>query len=313
MNLPTPDASRPTLPEDAIATQLRQLGPGFNLPEVRALYEPLLARQPRDGVTLHANLQYGTHHRQHVDVYLPGGTGQDRPVLVWLHGGGFIRGDKNSRANIGWWGAREGFVVVLPNYRLAPECGWPSGPTDVVVLWNWLQAEAERFGGDPQGIVLAGESAGAAHVAAAVLMRRFHPPSWGPAGAVLMSGPYNAHLEGVAHAALGIPMPDPRNEAYFGPDRTSWREASIVEHIDADPLPLWISYAERDLLQMQVQACELFARLVTLHGFHPELRMVREHNHFSSGYSIGTDDMSVSSPLKSFIRRCKRHAGNPTK
>lgn len=290
--------------DEAMAARLRALGTGFNLPEVQALYAPLLASQPRDGVVHTADLPYGPHPRHRADIYRPDAAGTGRPVLVWLHGGGFIRGDKSARANVGWWGARQGFVVVLPNYRLAPDSRWPSGPQDVACLWSWLQTEVAAHGGAPRQIVLAGESAGAAHVAAATLLRRFQPQGWAPAGAALMSGPYNARLEGLAREAFGIATPDPRNEAYFGPDPCSWLEASIVEQIDAQPLPLWISYAERDLLQMQVQAGELFARLVTGHGFQPQLRVVREHNHFSGGFSFGTADESVSAPLADFVRAC---------
>lgn len=290
-------------PSEDIALRLRELGCGFNLAEVQALYAPLLATQPRDGVTLHADLAYGAHERQRLDVYAPQRPGP-HPVLVWCHGGGFIRGDKAARANLGWWGAREGFVTVLPNYRLAPAHRWPSGPQDVAAVWQWLQGHAAQFGGDALRVVLAGESAGAAHVAAAVLMRRFQPPGWQVAGAALFSGPYNARLEGLARAQFGVPTPDPRNDAYFGPDTSAWDAASIVDQVDAPPLPLWISFAERDLLQMQVQAGELFARLVSRHGFQPELHMVREHNHFSGGFSFGTQDTSVSAPLAQFIRRC---------
>jgi acetyl esterase/lipase len=236
-----------------------------------------------------------------LDVYAPQ-TGERQPVLVWVHGGGFVRGDKHHRANIGYWGAREGFVTVLPNYRLAPEHRWPSGAQDVISVWQWLQSHAGRFGGDPSRIVLAGESAGAAHVAAATLLRRFQPPGFQLAGAALLSGPYNAELEGRARQQLGITSPDPRNEAYYGPDLSQWAAASVVDHIDARPFPLWIGFAERDLIQMQVQAGELFARLVCEHGFAPELRLLREHNHFSGGYSVGTEDDSLSGPLAAFVR-----------
>ena len=289
---------------DALAERLRALGTGFNLPEVQALYEPLLAAQPRDGVMVHADLAYGPHERHRLDVYAPQSMSGAAPVLVWLHGGGFIRGDKRARANLGLWGAREGFVTVLPNYRLAPESRWPSGAEDVVAVWRWLQTGAERFGGDARRIVLAGESAGAAHVAAATLMRRFQPAGWRIAGAALFSGPYNARMETLSRAALGVPTPDPRNDAYFGTDPAVIDAASTVDQVDAAPFPLWISFAERDLLTMQVQAGELFARLVSRHGFTPELRCVREHNHFSGGFSFGTSDTSVSEPLADFVRRC---------
>lgn len=303
MNAPTPATTSPAPISDPLARALRQLGSGFNLPEVQALYAPLLAEQPRDGTVTHGDLHYGPHERHRLDVCAPERPGP-HPVLVWLHGGGFIRGSRVQRANVGWWGAREGWVTVLPDYRLAPQSGWPSGPEDVVAVWRWLQEHAARFGGDPARIVLAGESAGAAHVAAATLMRRFQPHDWHIAGAALMSGPYNARLEGLARAQFGVATPDPRNEAYFGTDPAAWDAASIVDHVDAAPFPLWIGTAERDLLQMQVQAGELFARLVSRHGYQPALCRLAEHNHFSGGFSLGTTDTSLAGPLAAFVRHC---------
>lgn len=286
-----------------LAAQLRELGATLDLPAVHALYEPLLALQPRTGVSLHANERYAAHERQCLDIYAPERQGP-HAILVWLHGGGFVRGDKTHRANVGYWGAREGFVTVLPNYRLAPGCRWPGGAEDVIAVWSWLRERARAYGGDPGRIVLAGESAGAAHVAAATLLRRLQPQDWQIAGAALLSGPYDPGLEGKARSQFGIATPDPRNEAYFGSDPREWAAASILEHADVAPFPLWIGFAERDLLGMQVQAGALFEKLVSHHGFSPELRCLRDHNHFSSGYSFGTDDVSVSDELGAFVRRC---------
>jgi acetyl esterase len=287
----------------SMATRLRELGATLDLPAVHALYEPLLAEQPRAGVSLQANAMYGAHSRQRLDIYTPERPGP-HAMLVWLHGGGFVRGDKSHRANIGYWGAREGFITVLPNYRLAPESRWPSGAEDVVTVWSWLRARARELGGDPERIVLAGESAGAAHVAAATLLRRFQPHDWQLAGAALLSGPYDPNLEGKARSQFGIATPDPRNEAYFGSDPGAWAAASILEQVDVAPFPLWIGFAERDLLGMQVQAGALFAKLVSSHGFSPELQRLRDHNHFSAGYSFGTEDSSVSEALGAFVRGC---------
>jgi acetyl esterase len=287
-----------------LAAQLRALGPGFNLPLVQDLYAPLLAQQPRDGVQCLVDETYGPHERHRLDVYRPEAEAlTPRPILVMLHGGGFIRGDKSQRANLGWWAAREGFIAVLPNYRLGPESRWPSGAEDVVAVWRWLRSHAARIGGDRRHVVLMGESAGAAHVATASLRCAFQPVGWRIAAAVLLSGPYNARLESLARAQFGIATPDPRNDAYFGSEPAATVAASIVDHIDAAPFPLLIGYAERDLVQMQVQAGELFARLVSRHAFAPELHCWREHNHFSQGYSFGTDDLSVSGPVANFIRR----------
>lgn len=290
---------------DDMAAALRQLGVGSNLPEVQKLYLPLTAAQRTDGVRQHADLPYGEHQRQMLDVYQPTEPGdQLRPVLVCVHGGGFIRGDKSNRANAGWYFARHGIVTVVPNYRLAPDGRWPSGPQDVVAVVQWIRQHASEFGADPGRIVLMGESAGAAHVAAATLMTRFHPPGGlGIRGAILQSGPYDARLEGLSRRQFGIETPDPRNEAYFGAGPADWAAGSIVDHIDAAPLPLSIGWAERDHLQMQIQAGELFARLVRDHGFSPELLFVRDHNHFSQTVSLNTGDESVGAPVRDFIAR----------
>lgn len=292
------------MPKD-VADRLREIGPSHDIELVRALYEPLLAQQDRSGVVLFSDLAYGAHERHRLDLYVPHDPAPPKgwPVVVLFHGGGFIRGDKRHRANIGWYLAQRGFIVALPNYRLAPESRWPSGPEDVAAVWQWLHVQVRARGGDPSRIVLMGESAGAAHVAAATLRTEFQPADWAIAGAVLMSGPYNAQLEGLARPQFGTATPDPRNEAYFGPDQSQWPAVSTVAHVTARPFPLLITFAERDLLQMQVQAGELFARLVTEHGFQPELALLRDHNHYSGGYSLGTGDDTVADLLLAFLRR----------
>ena len=291
-------------PAPEVLAQLRSWGTLASMPDVKAFYSLRLAGQDRTEIGLASDLPYGAHPRQRMDVYYPQAPGSERPVLLFLHGGGFIRGDKADRANLGWWGARQGFVTVLANYRLAPEVTWPSGAQDVVAACQRMHELCRSFGGDPQAIVLAGESAGAAHVAAAVLIQSFQPQNWKIAGAFLLSGPYDAQLERLARSALGIPTPDPRNDAYFGVDQPDWAAASIVECIDAAPFPLVVGMAERDLPQMQVQAGALFSRLVTRHGFQPDFLVLPEHNHFSAAAALGTEDESLARPLAEFVRSC---------
>jgi acetyl esterase len=112
-------------------------------------------------------------------------------------------------------------------------------------------------------------------------------------------------LEKLAREQFGVATPDPRNEAYFGSDFAHYRQMSTVALIDAPPTaPLLITFAELDLLQMQVQAAELFARLVTDHGAKPQLRVIRGHNHLTQVYAINTGDESLSAPMLEFLREC---------
>jgi acetyl esterase len=291
--------------ESTIEERIRTLGAVLDMPFTQSIYKPLLDRQPREGVTVKRDVQYGSDERQRLDIYEPQAQAEAlRMLLLLMPGGGFIRGDKAERENFGQRFAREGIVTAVANYRLAPMHQWPAGAEDVIAAYQWVRQNATQLGVDPNRIFLVGESAGAAHVAAATLVRRFHPKEGlRIAGTVLISGVYNAHLERLARIQFGVTTPDPRNEAYFGSDFERYRQMSTVELIDAPPAaPLLITYAELDLLAMQVQAGELFATLVTHHGYSPQLRVIRGHNHLTQVYAVNTGDESLSAPLLEFLR-----------
>ena len=287
----------------AIEQRVRALGPVVDMPSTRAIYEPLLAMQPRAGVRVDRNQAYGPDKRHKLDVYMPDpATAARGPLVIAFPGGGFIRGDKSERENAGLLFARAGLITMIPNYRLGPAHHWPAGAEDVVRALDWGRAHASEYGADAARIWLIGESAGAAHVASATLLKRFHPPGGLKiAGAVLISGVYNLELERRARRQFGIATPDPRNEAYFGTDFERYPSMSLVDQIDAEPFPMLITYAELDPVQMQVQAGELFARLVTRHGFSPELLVIRGHNHLTQVYSLNTGDESLGGPLLKFL------------
>ena len=286
----------------AILRAVRAAGPVIDPPAAKALYALLLEHMPR-GAEPVRDIVYGADERHRLDVYPAVGATGPAPVVVFLHGGGFIRGDKADRAAVGHYFSRHGVVAVLPNYRLGPRHRWPAGAEDVSSVLAWARAHVAAHGGDPDRIVLAGESAGAAHVAAATLVSRFHPPEGLKiAGAFLASGVYNAELEYLARAQLGIATPDPRNDAYFGTDFGAYRAMSTVALVDAAPFPLAITYAELDPVQMQAQAGELFARLVTRHGFQPSIGVIANHNHLSQVYAINSGDDALAAPLLAFVR-----------
>jgi triacylglycerol lipase len=281
---------------------IRAAGTAIDPPAAKALYAPLLVGAPRGGEIVR-DLAYGTDERHRLDVYRPLGANGPAPVVIFLHGGGFIRGDKQDREPVGNYFSRHGVLAVVPNYRLGPRHRWPAGAEDVSAALAWARANVAAYGGNPDHIVLAGESAGAAHIATATLVKRFHPAEGlKVAGVFLASGVYNVELELLARSQLGIATPDPRNEAYFGTDFAAYRSMSTVELIDAAPFPLAISYAELDPVQMQAQAGELFSRLVTRHGFQPRISVVRNHNHLSQVYAINTGDEALSGPMLDFVR-----------
>ncbi|QAU43695.1 alpha/beta hydrolase (plasmid) [Bradyrhizobium sp. CCBAU 53351] len=294
-------------PPNEIAERIRALGPVIDPPGTARIYADILAHQPTDGVDVIPNIRYGNGTRQSLDVYRPVATSGSVPVVLFFHGGGYSRGDKSDRSNVGYFFARNGVTAFIANYGLAPECKWPSGARDVIAALRWAQENAQDHGGDPRRICLLGESAGAAHVALASFVSTFHKGRpLRAAGVVLQSGSYNVALERVAAAAFGIPSPDLRNQAYFGEETARYLEMSTTRLIDAPDVPTLITYAEYDPVPMQVQAGELFATLALRASHCPLLLRLLGHGHISQFSSYNTVDTSVSGRVLDFAKSLPR-------
>ncbi|MEU2253428.1 carboxylesterase family protein [Nocardia xishanensis] len=112
-----------------------------------------------------------------VDVWAPAAVPERRPVVVFVHGGGFIGGWGGAAAYDGTSLARHGLIVVTVNYRLGA-AGWlhlPDAPDnrgllDVLAALSWVRENIEEFGGDPGRVTVLGQSAGATIVAALLAM-----------------------------------------------------------------------------------------------------------------------------------------------
>jgi acetyl esterase len=121
------------------------------------------ARFDRHGVEVLRDLPYlRTGRPDHtLDVYRPVERSGPLPVVLYVHGGGFRILSKDTHWIFGLVFARRGFVVLNVNYRLAPTYPFPAALEDVSDAWRWAIENAALFGGDPNNIIVAGESAGA--------------------------------------------------------------------------------------------------------------------------------------------------------
>ena len=105
-----------------------------------------------------------------LDVYQQDGNGDGRPALVYLHGGGWVFGDKkdqglplcNHLASLGW-------VCFNVNYRLSPGATWPEHLIDAKAAIAWVREHADDYGVDPRFVAISGGSAGAQISAMAAL------------------------------------------------------------------------------------------------------------------------------------------------
>jgi acetyl esterase/lipase len=275
------------------------VGPKFD-PDVleitRKVYAPLV-NKPRTAVKVLQDIAYGNDARQKLDLFQPANpSGQ---VLVYIPGGGFVAGDKRDAentfyCNIGNYFADHGILTVVANYRLAPAHKYPAGSQDVAAVIAWTRANARKYGGDPNRVIVFGQSAGAAHTANFLFDPQFHTAgSAGVAGAILMSGPYK--VEGDLRAGL---------LAYFGDDKTTYPARSPLAHAAKsapDKLPILLSVAEYDPVFLVTPTYELASALAQRDGKTPHLAYFAGHNHVSTVMSFGTAQDDVGAALRAFI------------
>lgn len=130
---------------------------------------------------VHRDIMYGPFARNRLDVWRQPDAGPGAPVILYLHGGAWTFGDKREqgRPMLHEFAAR-GWVVVAPNYRLAPRNPWPAPMRDAVAALAWIKREVTAYGGDLERVVVAGGSAGG-HLAA-LLGLAGDDPAWVPEG-----------------------------------------------------------------------------------------------------------------------------------
>ena len=107
------------------------------------------------------NIPYGAHPLQVLDVYRPKDAAGKLPVIVSVHGGGWVYGDKELYRHYTMNLAQRGFAVVNFSYRLAPETQFPAQLEDVKTVFAWARDHAEQYGLDMDSLFAIGDSAGA--------------------------------------------------------------------------------------------------------------------------------------------------------
>src|ERR1700722_408067 len=276
-----------------IATLGRSLGTDTR-EATRALYEPLHPLDPPQQIV--RDLAYGPHPRNVLDLHLPSGVPTaPLPVLVFVHGGGFVAGDKGGPGqalhdNIGRFAVEHGLIGATINYRFAPEFAFPSGGEDVASAVAFLATHVASYGGDPTRIVAMGHSAGAAHVATCVATPSIAARATGLCGAVLSSGIYDP-------TALWGAI----STAYYGNDAAAWPGMASRPGLVATELPFMLLVAEFDPPDFHRQAVLVAYDFVEQREQLPLLVRGAGHHHFSSPAHYGSIDNEFSSEVARFI------------
>ncbi|MBS3766319.1 alpha/beta hydrolase [Candidatus Bipolaricaulota bacterium] len=205
------------------------------------------------------NLQYGSEERHELDIYEPAEINNDTEIILFIYGGGWESGDKGIHKFVGRAWARHNFIVILPNYRLAPEATYPAQLHDIVRSIKWLQDNYEEFS---DTFYLAGHSAGANLASLVGFSDRWlaeaelEPENI--RGFVLLSGVYQFYP---------FEKADPRVRSFLG-DKRYWEEAQPINIVNKSTSPVFLAHGKNDSEVLPAQTIQLSERLEALNVEH---------------------------------------------
>jgi acetyl esterase/lipase len=246
--------------------------------------------------------------RHKLDCFFPKGQ-RGFPVLVLVHGGAWVCGDKSFfgwGTALGEYFARQGIGVVMPSYRLWPGADYRQQAQDVASVVAWTLQHAAAHGGRPDRVFLGGHSAGG-HLAALVATDPSFLRGVGvkPAqirGVVTVSGVYQI---GEVAVPLGRAASQFRLDPFwliFGRDPKARRAASPLDQVHAGLAPFLLVCADHDLPGLEKMAGEFAAALRKAGG---EVQFIRaaDRDHESVMFDAHSAEDPVARAIVDFVAR----------
>ena len=204
---------------------------------------------------------------------------QDRPVLLYLHGGGWVQGDLDTHDGVcGQIALEAGCRVIALDYRLAPEHRFPAAPDDVLAAYRALRRDPARWGIDPARIAVGGDSAGG-NLTAVLMHDLAEARDAMPRAQVLIYPAVDPRMASRSMEALrdAYVLPRDRIEWYLdqylpaGQDRSDPRVAPLMSpHLARQPRALVVVAGHDPLWDdglMQADALQKAGVDVTVHRF----------------------------------------------
>jgi acetyl esterase/lipase len=250
-------ARSPISPGVASRQLLRRLGLAVALASVTLLgLGQAIAAQKKgagpaalEGVQVLRNLEYvqGGHERNRLDLYLPEKTARPLPVILWIHGGGWVGGDKSNGPAFRF--ATKGYVVAAMNYRFSQHAIFPAQIQDCKAAVRWLRANARKYDLDADRIGAWGSSAGG-HLVALLGTTAGVKEFEGPGGNADQSSRVQAVVDWFGPTDfLTVGTKDTRTKLLGGdPQKNKERaiKASPLTYVSRDVAPFLIMHGDQD-------------------------------------------------------------------
>ena len=250
-----------------------------------------------------------------LDLYLPEGA-KDYPVVLLVHGGAWIVGDKNwdGIPAIGRTLAKQGIGAVGINYRLSPSVQHPGHIRDVAEAFAWVHKHIGEYGGRSDQFTIMGHSAGG-HLVALLATDDSYLKAVGLSrkniqGVIGVSGVYQISEFGLnlvgRRRAGTVEGSDTPFERIFGKEPGAAKQASPLAHVQPGLPPFVLVYAERDLPTLGLQALALDAALKA-NKCETSVVKVEGRNHGTVMWKCSNADDPVMCAAVNFIRKTSKH------
>ena len=232
-----------------------------------------------------------------LDIYAPKDA-KNLPVMIYIHGGGWQRGDKTAVGSKPAYFCSRGWVFVSLNYRLVPKVDLLTQLQDSADAIAWVHTHIADHGGNPRQLHLMGHSAGAHHVAILATNERF----------LKAAGTDLSILKSVVELdtqALDVPrmMSGSENVTYvqaFGKDERRWREVSPLHHVtEGKDIPPFLLVVADDREQ-KIEQATAFQKALQAAEVRCDFVEAPEHNHGSLNRAIGERGDKVTQVMERF-------------
>lgn len=193
-------------------------------------------------IRLECDGMWGVDPAQIVQVFVPTDpaldpvvTGRALPLILFIHGGGWVSGCPRDYRFIARCLAPQGYAVALAGYRLHPQARYPDMVDDAADAFGWIARRARGFGADPDRIAVMGHSAGAYNAMMFALDRSRHDAhDHRPCAVIGLAGPYDF-----------LPLDDVATIASFG-HAADLRATQPVHHAHGSAPPILLIHGAND-------------------------------------------------------------------
>jgi len=271
--------------------------------------QTFLAQIQWNHVQIHTDINYAEDTYEHdnqskshlLDIYQPEDC-QSCPVMIYIHGGTWVLGDKGGLSYKAKSFTSQGYIYISINYRLSPDHRFPAHAQDVAQAFSWVKNNIQEYGGDPEKIYLMGHSAGG-HLAALITLDEQYLTTFN-----LKPSDINGII-GIDSAAYHLPSlfsAEPENQYLFswafGANSEDWEKASPINYIREDlniPPFLFLVAGDREISKT---VNENFAQKLREYGYNSALFHFSNKDHVSIDYDLGKEDDPVFPVILDWLR-----------